>query len=410
MPPATRPSTRRLGILIVSIVLAAAMLRAPLVAVAPVARAVGADLGVSPAVVGLLTGIPVIAFAVCSPLAVAVIRRGGADFALSVSMAGAVVGCLVRSAGGVPAALVGTAIIGVFLTIGNVVVPVVIAREFPPHRVHMMTGVYTSAINIGTMSVTVATAPLASVAGWQGAIALPAMFGLAALATWAATHGVRGAFLPGGAAPSASADGDPSDVPEQQDAAGRRSSVLRAGTTWALGAAFAGQAFSYYAMTAWLPTLLIDHGFGSETAGAIAGVFQVAGIAGGLLAPVLTTRVSILAGVLAVAVGWITVPLGFMIAPDLWWVWCLVGGAAQGGGLTVVFIMVSALGGDQRDLAARSGVVQGVGYALAALGPTVIGGIHDATGGWTVPLWVVVVAVALFGAVGSGVALRLRRA
>ncbi len=377
------------------------MLRAPIVAIAPVATTMRADLGVSAAVVGLLTTIPVIAFAVCTPLAIAVIRRG-ADFALTLSMVGAIVGCLIRSAGGLPAALVGTAVLGVFLTIGNVVVPVVIAREFPPHRVHMMTGVYTSSINVGTMSVTLATAPLAGAIGWQGAIAVSAVFGLAALATWAATHGLRGALLPAHA--PAPADPEPGTA-----AVPRRRSVLRAGTTWALGAAFAGQAFAYYAMTAWLPTLLIDNGFGSEAAGAIAAVFQVAGIAGGLLSPLITTRVSILAGVLAVAIGWITVPIGFMIAPELWWLWCIVGGAAQGGGLTVVFIMVSALGGGGREMASRSGLVQGVGYALGAAGPTLLGGVHEWTGGWTLPLWIVVVAVVLFGTVGSGVALRLRR-
>ncbi len=98
-----------------------------------------------------------LAFAVCSPLAVAIVRRGGADFALTVSMAGAILGTLLRSAGGLPAALLGTAVMGLFLTIGNVVVPLIISREFPPERVHFMTGVYTSAINVGTMTVTLAT-------------------------------------------------------------------------------------------------------------------------------------------------------------------------------------------------------------------------------------------------------------
>lgn len=183
--------------------------------------------------------------------------------------------------------------------------------------------------------------------------------------------------------------------------------MLRAGTTWWLGVAFAGQAFSYYGTTAWLPTLLVDRGFELTIAGAISAFFQVAGIAGALLAPVVTRR-SIPLGVLLVTAGWLTVPVGFLVAPDLWWLWCTLGGAAQGGGLTVVFIMVSALGGDQREMTARSGLVQGIGYAVAAVGPTVIGALHEATAAWTAPLLVLAAAVLLYGGVGTAVASRIR--
>ncbi len=396
MSPILRTGPARTVLLVVGIALVAAMLRAPIIAVAPVARPIGEDLGVSAAALGLLTSIPVLAFAVCSPLAVAVIRRGGADFALAVSMTGAVAGCLLLSVDGFASAIVVTAILGVFLTIGNVVVPVVIAREFPPRRVHFMTGVYTSAINVGTMTVTLATAPIAEGVGWRSAIALGAVFGVGALAAWVALYGVRGTFVP-----------RPDRVPPRGEGEAPRRSVLRAGSTWALGLAFAGQAFSYYAMTAWLPTLLVDRGFGAAAAGAISALFQVAGIAGALLTPVLT-RVSIPAGVIAVAVGWTTVPIGFLLAPDLWWLWCLVGGVAQGGGLTVIFIMVSALGGDQHEVTGRSGLVQGIGYAVAAVGPTVVGGLHELTGAWTAPLLAVTAAVAVFGVVGTGVAARIR--
>lgn len=396
MTPASRTPAARLVLLVAGIALVAAMLRSPIVAVAPVARDIGADLGVSAGALGLLTGIPVLAFAVCSPLAIAVIRRGGPDFALAVSMAGAVVGCILRSIDGFGMALVGTAVIGVFLTIGNVVVPVVIAREFPPSRVHVMTGVYTSAINVGTMTVTLATAPVTDVVGWRAAIAGWAVFGLAAVVAWAALHGVRETFRP-----------HPEPVRKADAAAPPRRSVLRAGTTWWLGVAFAGQAFSYYGTTAWLPTLLVDRGFELTIAGAISAFFQVAGIAGALLAPVVTRR-SIPLGVLLVTAGWLTVPVGFLVAPDLWWLWCTLGGAAQGGGLTVVFIMVSALGGDQREMTARSGLVQGIGYAVAAVGPTVIGALHEATAAWTAPLLVLAAAVLLYGGVGTAVASRIR--
>lgn len=390
--------SRRIVLITATILFAAAMLRAPLVAVAPVAGLAADELGIGLSVVGLLTSIPVLCFALCAPIAIAVVRRGGTSFALTVALVGAIVGCLLRSAGGLPLALVGTAVLGLFLTIGNIVVPLLISREYPPHRAHLMTGIYTAAINVGTMTVTVATAPLAAAGlGWRGAILLWAVFGAVAIGTWIAARGLRTAF-------------DPSTTSITQPDDPAAGSVLASSGTWILAAAFAGQAFSYYGTTAWLPTLLEDNGYAVTAAGAISAIFQVAGIAGALLVSFIMTRFSVLAGVVFVGVAWLVLPIGFLIDPGLWAIWCVVAGLGQAGGLTVVFIMIAGYGGGERRVASRSGIVQGVGYGIAALGPIVIGGIHDATGGWTLPLLALLCSVLLFGIAGTVTALRQRAA
>lgn len=380
----TSPEPRmRTMLLVLVIVLAAAALRAPFLAVAPVARTIGEDLGASAAVVGLLTSIPVLCFAVFSPAAVALVRRGGTDFALAVTLAGATVGCLVRVAGGVPLALAGTAIMGMFLAVGNVVIPVIVGREFRAHRVHLMTGVYAAALNGGTMLATLLTAPLAGAVGWRWAITAWAGFAVAALACWLALRGLRAAFVP-----------RPARMPVGTVAAG---SAWRHTPTVLLACAFAGQGFAFYATTAWLPTLLADQGYSGTAAGAIASIFQVAGIAGSLLLPVVTIRRSATAGILAVAVAWLAVPFGFLLAPSGWLLWCAMGGLAQGGGITVLFILINALADDERTKAARSGIVQGVGYAVASAGPIVLGALHESTAAWTWPLLCVMGAVVVFG-------------
>lgn len=387
-------AARSVPLLVVIIVLSAAMLRGPILSVAPVARTIGADLHVGAGVVGLLTTIPVLCFAVCAPLAIAIIRRAGADVALSLTLAGVVVGSVLRSVDGIAMALVGTAVLGAFVTIGNVVLPIIIAREFSARRAHTMTGVYTAALNVGTMTVTLGTAPLSGVIGWRWAIASWSVFGLVALAAWIALRGVRAAFAP---TPGPRPDDDAPRV-----------SVMRHGPTWLLAAAFCGQAFAFYAITAWLPTLLADQGFSSNAAGAIAAVFQVGGMIGSLLLPIVTLRSSILVGVLCVGIGWLAVPLGFLFAPSLWLAWCIIGGLAQGGGITIVFIMINAFGDDEHTTAGRSGIVQGLGYAVAATGPLLLGALHEATGAWTVPLLVELVAVLLFLGPGVFVARHLR--
>ncbi|MGN6325483.1 MFS transporter [Pseudolysinimonas sp.] len=386
-----------LVLLTIAIVFSAASVRAPIVAVAPVARTIAHDLQVGAGVVGLLTTIPVLLFAVVTPLAVWVSRRFGPEFTLTLCLAGVVVACLVRSAGGLGAALVGTALLGLFITFGNVVIPVVISHEYPPARVPTMTSVYTASINVGTMTVTIATAPLQPHLGWQGAIAVWGAFALVALAVWAATHGVRAAMLPGHpafTAPIATADNLPRPV-------------LRTPVTWLLAAAFGAQSFAYYGMSAWLPTLLVDHGYAVTVSGAISAVFQVFGIAGALLSPVAARRGGVTMAVLLCAACWVVVVVGFLVNPDLWWLWCAVGGLGQGAGITLVIVMIVGFGGGRSMVASRSGAVQGIGYVVGAVGPTVVGGVHDATGAWTLPLVVVLVVVLGFAAAAASAARRL---
>jgi CP family cyanate transporter-like MFS transporter len=395
MTPATTPVRRgRLALLTIAVVLAAATIRAPLVSVGPVAHTIAHDLQVGAGVVGLLTTIPVLLFAVSSPLAVWLSRRFGAEFALTLCLAGVVIACLVRSAGGLGLALAGTALLGVAITIGNVIIPVIIAHEYPPHRVHLMTAVYTAAINIGATTAVVGTAPLAPSLGWQGALVVWGGFGIAALAVWAATHGIRATLGP--ARPVAA---DP-DAP-------RAPSTLRSSTTWLLVVAFGCQSFGFFAVSAWLPTLLHDHGYPATISGDITGVFQLLGAAGALLVPVVIARANMVVGVAACMACWAVVPIGFLITPDLWWLWCVLGGIGQGAGITLVFSLIVGFGGGPRVVAARSGAVQGVGYAIGAVGPTFVGALHDATGEWTVPLLAILLMLAAFTVTGLIAARRL---
>ena len=399
-PPRAR--TTSLWGVALTIVLTAAVLRSPIVAVAPVARDIQADLDVAAGVVGLLTSIPVLAFAVCAPLAVATIRRLGPDLALTLALAGAVVASVVRSAGGLPAVILGTALLGVFLTVGNVVVPLIIKREFPPARVPWVTSLFTSAMNVGTMTVTLATVPIAAVTDWRVAIAVWGGFGLAALGVWVGIR--RSAAVRPEAEQSALAGA------ARRDGRGRAAALTL--STWLLALAFAGQAFAFYGTTAWLPSLLIDGGMPAVQAGAVAAIFQVMGVVGALVTPVLTGRLSAAPAAVVIGVGWLAIPLGFLLAPDGWLVWCLVGGLAQGAGITWVFIMLNGFGGDERVVAGRSGTVQGIGYAAGALAPPLLGGVHDVTGDWAPALVILLGAVVVLlvaGAAGARIGVREAR-
>jgi CP family cyanate transporter-like MFS transporter len=78
----------------------------------------------------------------------------------------------------------------------------------------------------------------------------------------------------------------------------------------------------------------------------------------------------------------------------------LVLGVCQGAtlGLGVFFTMARAP--DPGTAASLSGLAQSVGYLVAASGPLVVGLLHSATGGWSVPFGLMLVLAAVELGVG----------
>ncbi len=393
---AARPPRRTagVGLLLVSIGLIALTMRGPFVAVAPVVRHLEDELGLSAWELGLLTGIPVLCFALASPLASLSARRLGAEVAVTLNLLGVLAGVVLRSLDGTVVTMLGTVLLGVAITVGNIAVPLIIRRDFTPARQGMAMGVYTAALNVGSFVTSVASAPLADAWGWRLSLAASALFAVVALVFWAAAVGVRRAAVP---EPVAAEGGRTHD-------GGRRRGVA---VTVALVVGFGGQAFSYYGVTAWLPSLLSDElGLSSTSAGAGASLFQILAIVGALGTPLLARRAGTMAAVVTLGVLWLAVPVGLLAAPGLWAVWSSLGGAAQGGGITLIFSAILAIARDQASAGRMSAIVQGVGYGFGAVAPTLIGSVHAAAGSWTPPLLMVLGSVLCF-AVGTFAGLRM---
>jgi CP family cyanate transporter-like MFS transporter len=159
------------ALLVAAILLLALNMRGPIVAVSPVTEAIRADLGVDGGTVGLLTSLPVLCFGLATPPASALLARLGLGRGVLVALAVLLAGIVVRSLGGLPAALVGTVLIGAAITVANVAVPVVIGRELAD-RTGPVLGAYTAALNVGSMLTLSLTVPIADATGWQIALAV----------------------------------------------------------------------------------------------------------------------------------------------------------------------------------------------------------------------------------------------
>lgn len=374
------------GLALVAIVLCALNLRAPITTVPPVVGEIQTDLGLTAGEVGLLTGVPVLCFALFTPVASVAIGRFGTGPAGTAGLIAIVAGCLVRGLGDFPMALAGTVLIGIGVTVGNVAVPVVIGQSFPL-RVAAVTGIYTATLNIGTFSSTILTAPLAEATGWRWAISIWLLLAVVAIGVW-------GRAFSRGQTGSRRAAAQQSE-PKQHDQAQQgphdqpvTHPVLARPITWLVTITFLAQSSCYYGMTAWLPTLLADElGTGPAQSGAAASLFQLFAIGGALVVPLALWRgASVRVVAIGLITGWLTLPLGLLLATAAWPVWIAAAGAAQGGMFAVLFTLVAQRTANSDQARRTSAVMQSVGYAGAAAAPPVLGAIYGATGGWTVPL------------------------
>ncbi|WP_372698642.1 CynX/NimT family MFS transporter [Arthrobacter sp. JSM 101049] len=399
---------------IAGIVMVALSLRAPIIAPTAVIAQIREGTGLSAAGAGLLTGLPVLLFAIATPLATRTIRRRGPETTVVLCLAGILAGTILRSLGPAAVVLAGTALIGAAMTLGNIAVPVLIRRDVPWNKVGAVTGAYSATMNVGSMAVLLGTAPLAGAAGWRWAIAAWSLVTTLGLAYWLFRRRSAPVAVPpepertpaGAGTSGEAASVQAATAASAVSATANRSSHTRR-ITALLVFAFCGQSAAYYATTAWLPLLLTEtRGLAPSSSGASASLFQVAAIIGAFGVPLLAARTRLWVAAAVIAALWIILPVGLLAAPQAFVAWSIIGGIAQGGGFTAIFSVIPRISHNDAEAAFASARIQGGGYLAATAAPPLAGLLNTLTGGWTVPLLLVLASTLAF-AVGTLLATRL---
>jgi CP family cyanate transporter-like MFS transporter len=370
-----------------AVFLVATSLRPAITSVGPLLPTIGDATGLSESQLGLLGALPLIAFAGVSPLVHRLSRAFGAQRCVLAALLLLALGCIVRSAGGIGGLWLGTLVIGTAVAVGNVLVPVLVKREYAS-RISRATSVYTACITIFAALAAVVAVPLASATGWRFALAIWAVQALIIAAVWWPR------------ARAAAGDRDDGDVPHD-----RHPSVWRQPTAWLLTAFMGLQSTAFYVFVTWLPTIEISTGVPAREAGVHLFLFQLAGLAGGLSIPFLLRRpTSQITGAVVSCLPMLVSVLGLLAAPDLVLVWALIAGVGQGATLVVALTLIGVRGRTPHETTQLSGMAQSVGYLLAAAGPVAAGVLTEHTGNWDAALvMMAVLAIVQIGvAVGAG--------
>ena len=354
--------------LLAGILLIAANLRAPFTGLPPLLGSIQADFGLGTTAAGALTTLPLLAFALVSPFGALLARKYGLERALFGALVLIALGIALRSAGTPWGLYAGTAVIGMGIAIGNVLLPSLVKRSFP-QSVAALTGAYALAMGVAAALGSAAVIPLAHALGWQGALSMFMVLPLAALAVWTTQLGRH-------VSPAAGKTASPH--------AGK---VWRSALAWQVTLFLGLNSTIYYVAIGWLPAILADAGLSPEYAGSLHGVLQLATAVPGLvLGPILLRMrdqrlpATMVAGFSVIALA------GLLALPRFALAWSILFGLGTGAGIILGLSFIGLRTRDASQAAALSGMSQCVGYLLAAAGPMAMGMLHDALGGWGVPL------------------------
>ncbi len=370
MAVSSGPATgRRVWLIAATVFLVALCLRPPLTAVGPLLPQIGVDEGLGEGAQGLLGALPLVAFGLASPLVHFASRRFGMERAVFVSLLVLAVGSVVRSYTGHLGLWIGTVVIGATIAVGNVLVPVLIKRDYASH-VSRATGVYTAFITGGAAIASAVAVPIATGSNWR--LALAAWGGLALVVAL-----IR---LPANShsTPIAPAVNGHDDPPV---------SVWRQPMAWLVTAYMGLQSTSFYVLVNWLPTIEITNGVSEQTAGIHLFLFLGFGLVGGLTIPRLMKHpTNQTAGAVVASVPIVIAMLGLLLVPDLVIAWAVIAGLGQGAALVAALSLISIRGRTHHETTQLSGMAQSVGYLLAATGPVAAGYLTELTGTWTATL------------------------
>ncbi|MFP8966823.1 CynX/NimT family MFS transporter [Pokkaliibacter sp. CJK22405] len=360
-------------------ILVAFNLRAPILVVGPLVDSLMLQLQLRPTLISILTTIPVICFALISPLAPGHAARVGLERAMSLALMLVMTGAILRANGDTLSLLLGTVFIGAGIACGNVYMPTFI-KQYWPSKVGAVMGLYSVTIGLGATLATLTAIPVMNLTQtWRGPMLIWAVMGMISLVVWLLA--LRGL------------------APHQVNSAARLAlrSVMKSRIAWALTLFMGCQSLSFYTIQAWLSQYLISRGLTDHDAAQVLTVINAVTIPVGFIVPQIATRLRQQSGMAILACSLIGAGMiGAILSPQQGvWLWGALIGMGQGASLSLAFVCMILRAREVHHSALLSSMSQSFGYGLAAFGPLLFGIFHDMTGGWTLAFALLFVALAV---------------
>lgn len=384
-------ATRRSITFILLMVVVGLNLRPAMSSVAPLLTRLQESAGLSAAAAGLLTTLPVLFLGLFAPLAPVLAKRIGSERALSAALTLLAAGLILRGLPLPGALFIGSAMAGCAIGVGGTLLPALVKRELP-NSADLLTGLYTMALCLGGALGAGLSVPLTQLLGsWQASLMSWSLLALFALLLW---HFQMPRPTRVSAQLTASPRGSQPTPPQSGILL-----LLKQPLTWHIMLYMGIQSSMAYIVFGWLPTLLVDRGYNEADAGWTMAISIMCQLVSALGAPWLARmgrdqRAALLLVLLSTAIGlWM-----LLIAPLIWkWPGAALLGIGQGGSFSLALSLLVLRTANSRLAGQLSGLVQGGGYTLAALGPFGVGVMLQAGANTAHIAWLLIALITVCG-------------
>lgn len=388
-------------------------LRPAIISVAFVIPDIRSDLALGATAAGLLTTVPLLAFVLLSMRAPGWGRRFGLARTIFAALVILMVGFAIRLVPSATALFIGMAVVGVAITIGNVLLPAFIKARYPD-RGGILMGVYTVSLYAGPALASGLTLPIARATGsWRIALLSWGILAVIALPLWLpqvgwvklrpGTPAAKVQLTENGGA-SGAAEGAGDDSADASGAASSAkaappaiamSSMLRAPLAWAVSVYFAVLSVLFYTVNAWLPTMFLEQGRGENAGGEMLTVVNLVAIPCALAVSILVHRTR--SQVWATSIGSLGLGVGlagmYFAPAHLGMAFAVLFGIGHGTATGIAFSLAMLRTRTVAGTAGLGALSQTAGYTCSAIGPVGAGALHDVlSGGGVAQPWSVVMA------------------
>lgn len=385
---ATRASSHRvlLAIVAIAIIFTAATLRSTLTSMGALCLWVQDDLGLSSGAMGMVTTLPLLAFAASALVMNRIAERFGNSRTLAVGCLAIALGIAWRSYGGNFGLFGGTILLGVGISAGNVLLPAVVRERFPL-RVGIMTALYTTTMSLFAGGAAgLSSGLMESMDDWRAILMMIAPIAAIGAVLWVIVRTMT----------AKAGEGD--KRPRQSRSRLFSAHIMKSPLTWWITGLFAAQSIMFYGIVAWLPAILAAAGVSTGAITTCVTLFPIVGIPCTIFLPPLAQRlrkqrllgatIGLLCFLGAIALFFVRSDEGAILAITLL-------GFALGAPFCLCMFYFGVRTEDANDASKLSSISQTFGYLAAALGPACLGLIVDFTGSWFIPLVILAVLGAL---------------
>ena len=362
-----------------AMVLLATNMRAPIVALGAIAPVVQEALDISEFQIGWLGAVPMLSFAVGALISPAIAKRFGLENTLIAMIGLLTTGMMIRTV--IPTwtgFLVGTLLLTLAIGFANTLAAPVIKQRTPKH-IPLITGLFSLTMTVTAGIVSGVVLPLSERVGWQWALGGWTILGVFALLIWLLLRVRLGSS---NHQPIVSTDPDASDI-----------SMWRTAFAWQIAVFMGLQSLLFYTVASFLPSIWVSKGLSAVSAGQMGSVFQFMAPISILSLTWLINRgrpiqaLAVFAAVLNV-IGVLGVSY---LSTELAWLWSALMGIGCSAIFTLSMMLFSLRTYTTNQSSELSGMAQAVGYLIAFFGPLGTGWLHEATGSWSVPLFIMLI-------------------